>query len=125
MEQTKEQHNRFAKNRTPPQRSMIGRKLREIAVALTLEHRFSKDQTLEVHVNRVHFAEAPAESKPQHDDFSTNRRGRIAGRAPRSRRVFGHVAAGFLTKEMREQSLARATEHSTGLCGDRIFILAL
>ena len=45
----------LAKNLLPPQRSPIIQKIREIVVALMLEHRFSKDRILELYLNRVYF----------------------------------------------------------------------
>jgi penicillin-binding protein 1A len=45
----------LAKNLLPPQRSELMQKLREMALALMLERRFSKDRILELYLNRVYF----------------------------------------------------------------------
>lgn len=45
----------LAKNLLPPQRSPLIQKVREVAVALMLEHHLSKDRILELYLNRVCF----------------------------------------------------------------------
>ena len=45
----------LAKNLLPPQQSEILQKLREMALALKLEHNFTKNRILELYLNRVYF----------------------------------------------------------------------
>ena len=45
----------LAKNLLPPQQSEILQKLREMALALRLEHNFTKNRILELYLNRVYF----------------------------------------------------------------------
>lgn len=45
----------LAKNLLPPQQSEILQKLREMALALKLEHNFTKNRILELYMNRVYF----------------------------------------------------------------------
>lgn len=45
----------LAKNLLPPQQSEILQKLREMALALKLEHHFTKDRILELYLDRVYF----------------------------------------------------------------------
>ena len=45
----------LAKNLLPPQQSEILQKLREMALALKLEHNFTKNSILELYINRVYF----------------------------------------------------------------------
>ena len=45
----------LAKNLLPPQESEILQKLREMALALKLEHSFTKNRILELYMNRVYF----------------------------------------------------------------------
>jgi penicillin-binding protein 1A len=56
-----------------PERS-LKRKVQEVVLALWLETKYSKDEILEMYLNRVYFGAAPMASTPRRGATSTARR---------------------------------------------------
>ena len=64
----------LAKNLFLTRERTLSRKIQEAILALWLERRYSKDQILELYLNRVYFGSAPMASRPRRRNISARAR---------------------------------------------------
>ncbi len=72
----------LAKNLFLTQERTLSRKIQEALLSLWLERNYSKDQILELYMNRVYFGSAPMAWKRPRSAISANRRGRSPSARP-------------------------------------------
>ena len=64
----------LAKNLFLTQERTMQRKLQEVILAVWLERKYSKDEILDLYLNRVYFGPAPTASRPRRSAISASRR---------------------------------------------------